>query len=64
MAVEIELPDLQQEEAGGEQPQGKGKNEEKEKNSRKTAYIYYLGLVVVVIGFASCVMQLQFHGTI
>lgn len=60
MAVEIELPDVQQE---GEQPRGKGKNEE-EKNSRKTAYIYYLGLVVVVIGFASCVMQLQIHGTI
>lgn len=56
MAVEIEL----QEEVG--EPPAPAK-EEGERN-RNGAYLYYLGMVVAVIGFASCVMQLQFHGTV
>ena len=60
MAVEI---DVQQDEEGGEPQEGRGKNEQEEKSSKKSVYLYYLGLVVVVIGFASCIMQLQFHGT-
>ena len=65
MAVEIEMQDVQQEggTAGGE-PQGGGeKHGQKAKSSKRSVYVYCLGLVVVVIGFASCVLQLQFHGT-
>ena len=64
MAVEIEMQDVQQREEGtaGGEPQGGGggKNEQEAKSSKG---FVYLGLVVVVIGFASCVLQLRFHGT-
>ena len=65
MAVEIEMQDVQQQEEGtaGGEPQGGGrggKNEQEAKSSKRSVY---LGLVVVVIGFASCVLQLRFHGT-
>ena len=63
MAMAIELQDVQQEEEEGEEQGGREKNEQENKRSKKSVYLYYLGLVVVVIGFASCVMQLQFHGT-
>ena len=56
MAVELEV----QEEGGDPQPLGEGR-EDGERQSSQT-YFYYLALVVVVIGFASCVMQFQFHG--
>lgn len=55
MAVKIEL-DVQ--EGGGETATTQGRGD-----GSNGTYIYYLGMVVVVIGFASCVMQLQFHGT-
>lgn len=55
MAVELEV----QEEGGEPQPHG----EEEEEGQPSQTYLYYLGMVVVVIGFASCIMQLQFHGT-
>ena len=55
MAVKIELG-VQEE--GGE---GAAKTQERRDDSNGT-YLYYLGTVVVVIAFASCVMQLQFHG--
>ena len=51
MAVALEV----QEEGGDSQPQG-------ERQPSQT-YFHYLGLVVVVIGLVSCVMQLKFHGT-
>lgn len=50
MAVELEL-----QEEGGDPPR-------REEGGSSRTHLYYLGLVVVVIGFASCVMQLQFHG--
>ena len=63
MAVELEVQDVVEEEGGeASQSQAKEINEREQKRSRKTTYFYYLGLVVVVIGFASCVLQLQFHG--
>ena len=56
MAVKVELE--VQEEGGETLPQARN-GEERERNG---PYLYYLGMVVVVIGFASCLMQLQFHG--
>ena len=55
MAVKIEL-DVQ--EGGGEPATTQGRGD-----GSNGTYVYYLGMVVVVIGFVSCVMQLQFHGT-
>ena len=66
MAVQLEKQDVPEELEEGEPRHSpeKRESEEGEKSSRKTAYLNYLGLVVVVIGFASCMMQLQFHGTL
>lgn len=67
MAVgELELISVRvkQEEEGEGGPQGgREENEQEAKTSKRSVYLYYLGLIVVVIGFASCIMQLQFHGT-